>query len=107
MRVAGFLLVVLLFLLHRPALGADQQAKGCVTDRVHLLNEDFWTFDQVQDDGWRAVAKMDGCQEAAAQLIDEYAARHPERAQLLYWHRGQILAIEGDYARAIAAMEKS
>lgn len=85
----------------------QSQPEACVYDRAKLLALDIDQFDQDPTGGWRAVANQRGCFGAAADLIRDYHAALPEKSFLLYWHEGQVRAIDGDYAAAAPLFEKS
>ena len=88
-----------------------QAAPACpAVDRPRLLALDINAFDQDMTGGWRPLNTA-GCDVAAADLIRDYAAAHPEldagRRGLLAWHEGQLRANAGDAAAAIALMKRS
>lgn len=84
----------------------------CISDRSRLLALDFETFDQDYTQGFRSIAEKAGCQLYVADLIGDYRETNADKlrtAQLntLLWHEGQIRALAGDTAKAIAAFEGS
>ncbi|TWB75014.1 hypothetical protein FBZ87_104110 [Nitrospirillum amazonense] len=96
-------LLVSLSLAAVSALAAD----ACVPDRAALLALDGQAFDQDLTGGWRPIAEKPGCLMAAADLLRDYRAAHPqEPARILYWHEGQVRALAGDTA-ALTLMEQS
>ncbi len=75
-----------------------------------------WDFDQ-SPDGWRKYEKTQGST-ATAELIKKYIGRNlektvdpkqPLRLEVLYFHIGQLLAMEGQghFAEAIDALKNS
>lgn len=87
-----------------PLLG---NAASCVVqDKDNVLSLDLVSFDQTAGKGWR-VLQDSGCFLEAANLIDEYVARHG-RSYTLSFHAGQLLLKSGDYtaARAKFALAK-
>lgn len=68
-------------------------------------------FDQGED-GWRYLASTEGCEREAAELIQKYLQYSENQLDedirpLLRWHRGQLLALSGNYAQAIPEMAAS
>jgi hypothetical protein len=86
---------------------AQTAPENCIYDRAELLALDMAAFDQDLEGGWRAVANQSGCFSVAADLIRDYHAAMPEKSFLLYWHEGQVRAIDGDYAAAMPLLEMS
>lgn len=82
-------------------------ARPCVFDRARLLALDLAAFDQDLSGGWRAVASQNGCMGEAADLIRDYHAALPVKSYLLYWHEGQVRAVDGDYAGALPLFQMS
>ena len=125
----GYLpLIVLIFFAF--SARADEQpdhSLRCVPERDALLNLDYWTFDQDNERGWRAVMNVPGCESAAADLIADYHKQLREKGEpvvvnyegqnitmspngemtMLYWHEGQVRAFSGETEAAIALFEKS
>lgn len=95
-----------LFLLLTSALTSAGLA-DCVPDRERLLSLEVREFDQDLDGGWRAIASMPGCAEAAADLIEAYRSRRDGRDVTLVFHEGQLRARLGQTDRAIALFEGS
>lgn len=89
-------------------IASDPPAPACFHSRNEaeaLLRLDEDTFDQGEA-GWRMIAERhDGaCMVAAADLILDYIARHPEgleREYLAHWHAGQMFALAGEDERAL------
>jgi hypothetical protein len=97
----------------RPMGIANAQADQCKIsdpDREAILSLDYKSFDQsLPDGGWR---KYEKCPALIVDLIDAYTARHlgaleKQDWDTLVWHSGQLSATAGDYANAIAKMEKT
>ncbi|WP_147307672.1 hypothetical protein [Wenzhouxiangella sediminis] len=82
-------------------------AASCIEDRERLLSLDVSSFDQDLDGGWRRVAAMPHCREAAADLIEEYRSRRDERDITLIFHEAQVRAGLGQTERAIALFEQT
>jgi hypothetical protein len=72
-----------------------------------LLSLDVSSFDQDLDGGWRRVAAMPHCREAAADLIEEYRSRRDDHDITLIFHEAQVRAGVGQTERAIALFEQS
>ncbi|MEE3625924.1 hypothetical protein UCD39_18365 [Nitrospirillum sp. BR 11752] len=90
------------------ALAADAPADACIPDRAALLALDGQAFDQDLNGGWRHIAYKPGCMTAAADLLRDYRAAHPqEPARILYWHEGQLRAMTGDTAAALPLLDQS
>ncbi|XAP76638.1 hypothetical protein ABC955_08505 [Citromicrobium bathyomarinum] len=102
------MLLSLILALAQPVPGADtgpstaSAAPDCSYDLDAMLALDRDAFDQDMDGGWRALAKKEGCELAAAELIREW--RYAKRAHdsILYWHEGQMRAYAGQTDQAIA-----
>lgn len=98
----------ILLALAGPALAADTPADVCVPDRVALLALDGQAFDQDLNGGWRSIAYKPGCETAAADLLRDYRAAHPQEPdRILYWHEGQLRAMTGDTAGALPLLDHS
>lgn len=90
-------------------IAQDPPAPACFHSRNEaeaLLQLDEDAFDQDMEGGWRMIAgRNDGaCMVAAAELILDYIARHPEgleREYLAHWHAGQMFALAGEDERAL------
>ena len=80
---------------------------ACAYDKDAMLALDEPAFDQDigGEGGWRSVANIDGCQVAAADLIAEYRAQHPDGSNILAWHEGQMRAMAGQTERAIPLLD--
>jgi hypothetical protein len=66
----------------------------------------FDAFDQDDHQGWRLLGDA-GCEAEAATLIAAYAARQAHPAEVLTWHRAQMLAKSGRTADAIVAARQT
>ena len=103
-----------------------ETAQTCTVNRDRFFELDFQTFDQDPSQGWPSIARIEGCQLAAADLIAEYHSRLieaespvyievPEHGQvvfsqtgvvpLLYWHEGQLRAFQDDPEQTLRAIE--
>lgn len=80
---------------------------GCVHDRERLLSLEVSEFDQDMQGGWRRIAAMPYCAEAAADLIKEYRSRSEGQHTALTFHEGQLRARVGQTERAISLFEDS
>ena len=80
----------------------DPVEPDCSYDLDAMLALDRDAFDQDMEGGWRPLGKIDGCEEATAELIRAW--RHEKRAHdaILYWHEGQMRAYAGQTKQAIA-----
>jgi hypothetical protein len=80
----------------------------CSYGKDALLALDEKVFDQdLAGGGWRAVAKIPGCELAAADLPAAYQAAHPGAGLILAWHEGQMRASAGQSERAIPLLESA
>ena len=107
--MSGFLGVVgaSVFLALSPHNQSELTACGVDADALNTyLEMDQHSFDQDFKGGWREVSEREGCGVGAAVLIESYILfSKPSPAQkhgILRWHAGQILANEGETARALA-----
>lgn len=78
----------------------------CAVDEEAMLALSPSAFDQDPKNGWRPLADTEGCQKAAADLIQNYinrnwASLNPRTLHVMYWHLGQMEAMAGDYREAI------
>lgn len=91
-----------MFVLHMAAalstMNGAPEAQPCAIDRPMALALDEQAFDQ-EPDGWRKLANPD-CFAAAADLIRDWRAAHPEHGAMLFWHEGQMRAAAGQYGAA-------
>ncbi len=83
-----------------------------------LLKKDPWTFDQDEENGWRALDN-NGKYLEAAKLIEKYLAanleevkkfkKYPNMDKLMFFHAGQLYATEGTeyYQEAIKQFKKA
>ncbi len=103
--MSKFAFAVLLLLLDSSAAGAVNR---CSYDKDALIALDEKSFDQdLTGGGWRAVAKIPGCELATADLLAAYQAAHPSASLILAWHEGQMRASGGQYERAIPLLESA
>lgn len=79
----------------------------CAYDKEAMLALSQKDFDQDPSGGWRAITQNEQCFRVAADLISEYRTVHALEASILYWHEGQLRAMVGDNAEAVALFEKS
>ena len=79
---------------------AQTASSTCNYNREQILALDMARFDQDTSGGWRTVAQQPGCLGAAADLIRDYHSARPEKSYLLYWHEGQVRAMNGEVAKA-------
>ena len=80
-------------------------APDCSYDLEAMLALDRDAFDQDMDGGWRVLAKRDGCEIAAAELIREWRHAKRDHEGILYWHEGQMRAFGGQTEEALALFE--
>src|SRR5690606_30924357 len=92
----------------------------CVADPESYLALSFQEFDQGvrpvangprQEWGWREIARQEGCETAAADLVARWRERHaatlhPFERSFSAFHEGQLRAGGGDYAAAIPLIEE-
>jgi hypothetical protein len=97
---------LILSTLCSPALAENNPLATCSVDVDGFLRQDFHNFDQSQE-GWRKIASLEGCEEAAADLISQYRSKHGlnvnkmtlgnenreyTNASTLYFHEAQLRA---------------
>ena len=87
--------------------GAADDSQSCAYDRAALLALEEQSFDQDLEGGWRAVARQQGCLEAAANLIRDYREANGLSSYILFWHEAQLRAYSDDTQPAIALFEQS
>lgn len=80
-------------------------APDCSYDLDAMLALDRGAFDQAMDGGWRVLARKDGCELAAAELIRAWRHEKRDHEGILYWHEGQMRAFAGQTEQAIALFE--
>jgi hypothetical protein len=78
----------------------------CKVDIEAMMSLNIHAFDQTEQ-GWRQLAKIPGCERAAADLIQTYRINVAALLPLLSWHQGQLLALNGDYDEAVPLLEKA
>ena len=74
-----------------------------------LLALDYQAFDQQPQGGWRGLFEA-GCPYAAADIVDAYIERHPERAAdypVLHFRAGQLRAFVGEGEAAVSHMQRA
>jgi len=79
----------------------------CAYDRAARLALDEHAFDQDMEGGWRALARDPRCHVAAADLLRDYRAAHGNDHSILIWHEGQMRAMAGQAADAIALFDRA
>lgn len=93
-------MLALLLAAAQPAEPAP--APDCGYDLAAMLALDRQAFDQDMNGGWRALGMKDGCEIATAELIRAWRHEKRDHASILYWHEGQMRALGGQTAEAIA-----
>jgi hypothetical protein len=80
-------------------------------NRETLLALPYTEFDQTKGSGWRPLYDERGQYREAAQLIDDYLARHPElkawQRAALHYHAGQLFAGAGMNQHALAHWDQA
>ena len=76
----------------------------CSYDLAEMLELDLNSFDQDLNGGWRPLAQR-GCEAEAAELIRAWRYEKRAHNSILYWHEGQMRAMAGQTAEAIALFE--
>jgi hypothetical protein len=113
-------LVLLPLLLLLCAFAPQKPYSECVKDPESYLALSQQAFDQGvrpvadgprQEWGWREIARQEGCETAAADLIAQWRERHgasldPRTRSFMAFHEGQVRAGGGDYPRAIPLIEE-
>jgi hypothetical protein len=91
---------------------AHERLMACEVDAERfdaLMRLEHNAFDQDMDGGWRRIARQDGCEHAAADLLvaymDHSANFDPARPGVIGWHAGQLLAMAGETQQAIPYFE--
>jgi hypothetical protein len=74
---------------------------SCRYDRAKLLAMGYQAFDQTPGNGWRELAAGDKCLVQAADLIRDYRTVNNTPNPMLYWHEGQLRALNGSVIEAI------
>ena len=99
--------------LQLPVLSAESNGSpadaggSCSYDRAKYLALDYQTFDQTPNRGWRDLAAGDKCLAEAADLIRDYRTTNNLPHPMLFWHEGQLRALNGSVSQAIPLMEMS
>lgn len=91
------------------AQGPPQQlsAAECGASPSKYLDMSFRDFDQTLDGGWRTIAKREGCELAAAELIALYRNRALDNAHDLDWHEAQVRAHFGQTEKALELFRRN
>jgi len=79
----------------------DTASPDCSYDLGAMLALDRDAFDQDMQGGWRILARREGCEEAAAELIREWRTEKRDHTPILYWHEGQMRAFAGQDQQAV------
>ena len=82
-----------------------QPAPACSYDRQAMMALGQHDFDQDLQGGWRPLADRAGCRLVAADLIRDYRRAHRSEDRILFWHEGQLRALEGHTEAAISLFE--
>ena len=104
------LLVVLSFIFPSAHAADNKYPQKCVVNYNQMLNLSPREFDQNWEKGWVKLADMDGCKEAAANLIALYYSQRdlPEGAQkTLMFHEAQLRAEIEQYDLALRLFPKT
>jgi hypothetical protein len=84
-----------------------QPAPDCSYDRQAMMALSQNAFDQDLQGGWRPLADRAGCRLVAADLIRDYRRAHQSEDRILYWHEGQLRALEELTEAAISLFERA
>lgn len=103
------LLIALVLICAKPF--ADDPEACSITEQAFadILALPFKEFDQTEGSGWRPYYEQ-ACYSIASRLLTEYLTRNPKLGQqynVLPLHAGQLLAMHGDYQRAIVYLKTS
>lgn len=108
LRLVRFLTVSLFLVLFMipPAsfagnVSTTSKTEECSYDHAEMLGLDENAFDQDFDGGWRSVARQDGCEIAAANLIRDYIEEHESDSTILFFHEAQLRAMAGQTEQAL------
>jgi hypothetical protein len=77
-----------------------------------MLKLDYKAFDQtLPDGGWRGLANK-GCELEATKMLEIYHLHHydellPWQSRILYWHAGQVYAMQNQTDLALMRFRKS
>ncbi len=96
-----------LLLLAASQLSPQAAKPVCQFDRPALLALGVDAFDQDLKGGWRVIANKKGCEDEAAELIQQYREQQEGSLSILYWHEGQLRAFVGQVGQAVSLFEKS
>lgn len=99
------MLLYLLLAAAQTSEPAPDVAPDCSYDLEAMLALTRDEFDQDLDGGWRPLGQIEGCEEAAAELIREWRHAKRDHTSILYWHEGQMRAYAGQTDQAIALFE--
>ncbi|MFK7955975.1 MAG: hypothetical protein AB8B96_07750 [Lysobacterales bacterium] len=102
MKMLTFGILLLPILVGSAALAQNNDA--CSVDTEAMLALDQNAFDQDIDGGWRTMVRDGNCRAEAADLIRAYINANGETGEIMTWHEGQMRAMEGQTARAIALL---
>lgn len=108
----NFVFIALFATLPSLTLAESQNCQITATQLADYLKLDFKSFDQtLPDGGWRGLANR-GCELEATKLVEIYHLHHFDileawQSRILYWHAGQVYAMQGLTELAIARFEKS
>lgn len=93
-------------------LAAAQPAEApplpdCSYDWQAMAALDRDAFDQDMEGGWRVLGMKEGCEIATAELIRAWRHEKRDHHAILYWHEGQMRALGGQTAEAVALFQRT
>ncbi|WP_237055745.1 hypothetical protein [Microbulbifer sediminum] len=86
---------------------AANASGSCDYDIERLLSLNLRSFDQSVNEGWRRLARVEGCKAIAADIIREYRIKNAPEETILFWHEGQLRAQLGENEKAVLLFEKA
>jgi len=89
--------------------GGDERCTLMEGSKRRLLALDYRAFDQQPRGGWRGLVEA-GCPYAAAEIVDAYIEKYPDRAAdypVLHFHAGQLRAFVGEGEAAVSHMQQA
>lgn len=87
--------------------GGNERCTLMEGSKRRLLGLDYQAFDQQPQGGWRGLVEA-GCTHAAAEIVETYIERYPDRAAanpVLHFHAGQLRAFVGEREAAVSHMQ--
>lgn len=93
------------FTLAAPVAAQDEPGARCAHNREAILALEFVAFDQAQGSGWRPLYEA-GCYKEAAELVQDWAKKHPQAPSIIPFHLAQLWGYAGRSDLAIPMFEQ-